>query len=179
MFLWVAKLALAGTTVCLVWSLLPSGPGRRSGAGSTVAAYLVLVLVALSGMMGQRLLASATGRAVDMTMRVAGPLDWGEPYLRDPIIFLAQACPVMVTAILGLLRGTEWGGRAAALSSAFLVSILSVVLFTGPLKEYVQSGSISAAMGRMSVVLALAVAPAVWAMVWLVRSASRGVGDAR
>ncbi len=172
-FLWVAKLALAGTTVCLVWSLLPQGPGRTTRQGLVVAVYLALVLLAFSKMMGQRLLASATGRAMDMTMREAGSLDWGEPFLRDPVIFLSLACPVMIAAILGISRGTAWGGRAASLSSAFIVSIVTVVLFTGPLKEYLQVGSVSPAMLGTSAIMVLAAAPAVWALFWLAGAAKR------
>ncbi|NPV81773.1 MAG: hypothetical protein HPY52_16190 [Firmicutes bacterium] len=75
-FLWIVKLALSGTAVCLVWNLLPSGPGRRARSGLVVAMYLTVVFLAFSGMMGQRLMASATGRAMDMTMQEAGSLDW-------------------------------------------------------------------------------------------------------
>lgn len=178
-FLWIVKLALSGTVVCLVWSLLPSGPDRRTRSGLVVAVYLAVVLLAFSGMMGQRLLASATGRAVDMTMQEAGSLDWGEPFLRDPIVFFSLACPVVVAAILGVWQGTHWGGRAASLSSVFIVSIVTVVLFTGPLKECLQTGAISPAMWSTSAVMVLAAAPAVWAVSWLAREGhetSNGAG---
>lgn len=172
-FLWTLKLALAGTTVALVWKLLPKGPARRSQAGLAIAGYFGLTLLIFGKMMGQRLLASALGRTMDMTMQGAGVLDWGEPFLRDPIIFFALACPVMLTAILGLYRGTEWGGRAASLSGVFIVSIVSLVLFTGPLKEYLQTGSISPAMRSMSAIMVLAAAISVWAVMWLARGERR------
>lgn len=169
-FLWTLKLALAGTSVGLVWNLLPSGSGRRSRAALATAGYLTLVLLAFAKLMGQRLLASALGRSMDMTMQGAGVLDWGEPFLRDPIIFFSLACPFIAAAILGLLRGREWGFRAASLSCAFIVSIVSLILFTGPLKEYLQAGSISAAMWQTSAIMVLAAAPGVWALVWLAGS---------
>lgn len=172
-FLWTVKLALSGVAVCLVWNLLPSVPGRRSRSGVAVVVYLMVAFLAFSGMMGQRLLASATGRTIDMTMQGAGVLDWGEPFLRDPIIFFALAGPVVIAAILGLWRGTDWGGRAASLSSAWIVSIVNVILFTGPLKEYLQAGSVSPAMWRMSAIMVLAAAPAVWSLTWLAKSDRR------
>lgn len=172
-FVWTIKLALSGTTVGLVWNLLPSGPGRPSRPGLAVTLYLILTVLAFSGMMGQRLLASATGRTLDMTMQGVGILDWGEPFLRDPIVFFSLACPVVIAAILGLWRGTDWGGRAASLSSAFIVSIVSVILFTGPLKEHLQTGSISPAMWRMSAIMVLAAAPAVGSLIWLAKGERR------
>lgn len=172
-FLWTIKLALAGTAVCLVWDFLPSGPGRPTRTGSAVTVYLAVGLVMMGAMMVQRLLASATGRTLDMTMQTSGVLDWGEPFLRDPIIFFSLASPVIVAAILGLWRGTDWGGRAASLASVFVVSIVSIVLFTGPLKEYLQTGSVSPAMWGMSVFMVLAAAPAAWSAVWLARSEDR------
>jgi len=172
-FLWTIKLALSGTAVCLVWDLLPSGPGHRSRPGLAVAVYLMVTFLAFSGMMGQRLLASATGRTMDMAMQRFGVLDWGEPFLRDPVVFFSLALPVVITAILGLWRGTDWGGRAASLSSAWIVSIVSVILFTGPLKEYLQTGSVSPAMWRMSAIMVLAAAPAVWSLLWLAKGERR------
>lgn len=169
-FVWILKLALAGTAVCLLWNLLPAGPGRVTRSSVVVSSYLILTLVAFTGMMGQRLLNSATGRAMDMTMQGTGALDWGEPFLRDPIIFFSLACPVVITAIIGLLRGTGWGGRAASLSASFVVSIVTVILFTGPLKEYLQAGAVSPAMWQMSLIMVLAAAPAVWALVWLTKT---------
>ena len=50
-----------------------------------VLAYLALTLILFSGLMGQRLWASANGRTVDMALQGAGSLDWGEPFLRDPL----------------------------------------------------------------------------------------------
>lgn len=150
-----------------MWNLLPSGSGCRAPSGFVVAVYLTVVPLAFSGMMGQRLLASATGRTMDMTMREAGSLDWGEPFLRDPIVFFSLACPVMLTAILGLWRGTDWEGGAASLSNAFIVSIVSIVLSTGPLKEYLQTGTVLPAMWGMSTIMVLAAPPAVWAVSWL------------
>ncbi|MBE3577026.1 MAG: hypothetical protein IMX00_04980 [Limnochordales bacterium] len=172
-FLWTVKLALAGTAVCLVWGLLPSGPGRPTRTGTAVTVYLAVILVVMGAMMARRLLASATGRTLDMAMQAAGALDWGEPYLRDPIVFLSLAAPVMVAAILGLGRGTDWGGRAASLASVFIVSIVTVILFTGPLKEYLQTGSVSPGMWGMSVFMLLVAAPATWSAVWLARSGAR------
>lgn len=168
-FVWVLKLALSGAAACLLWNLLPAGPRRVTRSGVAVSAYFILTLVAFTGMMGQRLLASATGRAMDMTMQAAGGLDWGEPFLRDPIVFFSLACPVVIAAIIGLLRGTDWGGRAASLSASFIVSIVTVVLFTGPLKEFLLAGSVSPAMWQMSFIMVLAAAPAVWALAWLTK----------
>ncbi len=166
-FIWVLKLALSGAALCLVWRHLPPGPGRRTRPGLVISAYLSTVLLLFAGLMGRRLLASASGRAVDMTMQGAGALDWGEPFLRDPIIFFAFICPVIITAILGLWQGAEWGGRAASLSTAFIVSIVTAALFTGPLKEYLQVGTVSAAMWTISGIMVLAAAPAVWGLLWL------------
>lgn len=172
-FLWTVKLALAGTAVCLVWGLLPSGPSRPTRTGTAVTVYLAVTFVIMGAMMGQRLLASATGRTLDMTMQTSGALDWGEPYLRDPIVFFFLAAPVMVAAILGLWRGTDWGGRAASLASVFIVSIVTIILFTGPLKEYLQTGSVSPGMWGMSVFMVLVAAPAAWSAAWLARSEGR------
>lgn len=166
-FLWTAKLALSGAATCLVWNHLPSRPDGSAKPRFAIAAYLALVLVAFSGMMGQRLLASATGRTVDMTMQGAGVLDWGEPFLRDPIIFFSLLCPVLVAAVVGLVRGTDWGSKAASLSSAWSVSMVGIVLFTGPFKEYLQKGAVSPAMWQMSVIMVVAAAPAVWSLIWL------------
>lgn len=168
-FVWVLKLALSGAAACLLWRHLPAGPGRPGKAGKAVSAYLALILLVFSKLMGERLLASATGRTMDMTMQAAGTLDWGEPFLRDPIIFFALACPVFVAAILGLWKGTEWGGRAASFSSAFIVSMVTVILFTGPIKEILRTGSVSPAMLGMSVVMGLTAVPAVFTMAWLAR----------
>ncbi|MGE5509587.1 MAG: hypothetical protein ACM3RP_14050 [Chitinophagales bacterium] len=172
-FLWTAKLALAGTTFCLVWNLLPAGPSRPGKGRWAVIAYLAFVLVMFGGMMGQRLLASATGRTVEMTMEGNRTVDWGNPVLRDPIVFFALACPVLIAAILGLIRRTPWGGRAAALSSAFGASMSAVVLFTGPLKEYLQTGAVSPAMFRMSAIILLAAVPAVLSLIWLAKGERR------
>lgn len=169
-FLWIAKLALAGTTVCLVWRLLPSGLGRRPRQRWGAAIYLVVAGLALSGMMWQRLLASAAGRTVEMTMQASGAVDWGEPVLRDAVVFFSLAFPVLITAVLGLVRGTDWGGRAAAAMNAFIVSIISIVLFTGPLKEALLSGSVSAPMWRLSIMMILAAAPAVYFLIRLGKS---------
>ncbi|NLG68835.1 MAG: hypothetical protein GX496_04580, partial [Firmicutes bacterium] len=131
---WIAKLALAATVSALVWASLPAGPGRPTRAGRWVSGYRLAATVPFAGMMLRRLLASATGASVDMAMQAAGPLDWGAPARRDPVLFLALVCPLVGAAVAGTWQGTEWGGRAAAMSSAFIVSIGSIVLFTGPLK---------------------------------------------
>lgn len=172
-FLWIVKLALAGTAICLVWGLLPSGTGRPSRPRLAVAAYLIVAALAMSAMMGKRLLASATGRMMEMTMRESGIVDWGEPILRDPVVFFSLALPVVIAAIFGLLRGTEWGGRATSLTSVFIVSIVSVILFTGPLKEVLLTGSVSPAMWGMSVFMTVVAAPAVWSLAWLLKSEHR------
>lgn len=172
-FFWIVKLALSGTTVCLAWSLLPSGPSRLLKQRFLVMGYLVIVLLVFSRLMGQRLLASASGRAVDMSMREIGALDWGEPFLRDPIVFFSLACPVTIAAILGLWRGADWGARAASLSSVWILSILTLILFTGPLKEFLQTGSISGPMLGMSAIMVIAAIPAVWSLIWLVTSRTR------
>lgn len=178
-FVWVLKLALSGAAVCLVWRLLPEGPGHRTKSGLAIAAYLTVVLLVFSKMMGQRLLASAMGRTLDMTMQAAGALDWGEPFLRDPIIFFSMACPIVITAILGLSKGTDWGGRAASLATSFVVSIVAVVLFTGPLKEFLQKGAVSPGMWAMSAVMVLAAAPAVWSLIWLCKNGHPSTKSAR
>jgi hypothetical protein len=172
-FLWLAKLALAGTTFCLLWNHLPAGPGRRTKAGLAVAAYLALILLVFGGLMGQRLLASATGQTVGMTMEGSAAVDWGNPVVRDPIVFFALMGPLLVAGIIGLWQGTDWGGRAATLSSAFGAGMTAIVLFTGPLMEFLKTGSVSPAMGKMSLVIFLAGAAAVGALVWLVKSGRR------
>lgn len=176
-FLWTAKVALAGTTFCLVWNLLPAGPGRRTKAGLAVIAYLALVLVVFGGLMGQRLLASATGRTMEMTMEGKAAVDWGNPILRDPIVFFALFGPLLIAGIIGLWQGTDWGGRTAALSGAFGASMSCIVLFTGPLMEFLKTGAVSPAMWKMSLIIFLAGAAAVWSLVWLVRSERRVVAD--
>jgi hypothetical protein len=169
-FFWTVKLALAGTAVCLVWEHLPAGTGRPARPRVAVGGYLLLVLLIFGKMMGQRLLASATGTTVSMTMEAgAAAVDWAEPMLRDPVIFFALATPVIIAGILGLWRGTDWGARAASLSSVFLVTIVSLILFTGPLKEYLQTGSVSPALWGISAMMTLAAVPAVLALVWLAK----------
>jgi hypothetical protein len=169
-FVWIAKLALSGIVMCLVWPLLPTGTGLTARSRRVIVAYLVLVVLVFSGLMGQRLWASAMGRAVDMTMQHGGAADWGDPVLRDPVVFLSLVVPVMVAGILGLARGTEWGGRAAAVSCAFAVSIVSVVIFTGPLKELLMTVRISPPMLGMSSIMLLVAAVAAWALVQMSRS---------
>ena len=169
-FVWIAKLALSGIVMCLVWPLLPTGAGLRVGSRKAITVYLALVVLVFSGLMGQRLLASASGRAVDMTMQQSGVVDWGDPVLRDPVVFFSVAAPVMVAGILGLMRGAEWGGKASAASCALVVSI---VLFTGPLKELLMTGRIGAPMLAMSGTMLLAAAPAAWSLVRLAEGESR------
>ncbi len=164
-FVWIAKLAISGLVMCLVWPLLPTGVGLSAGTRRVAVVYLAIVVVLFSGLMGQRLLASALGRAVDMTMQQGGEADWGDPVLRDPVIFLSIVLPVMLVGIFGLAKQADWGARAASASCAFAVSIVSVVLFTGPLKELLMTGSISGPMLGMSGVMLLTAAPAAWFLV--------------
>ncbi|HEY3314539.1 MAG TPA: hypothetical protein VGL40_04565 [Bacillota bacterium] len=168
-FLWIVKIALSGTVVCMVWDRLPGAAGRRRGARVAMAAYLTLVGLVFGKMMWQRLWASASGRAVDMTLRGTGTLDWGEPFLRDPIVFFALVMPIIIAATIGLWRGTDWGGKAASLSNLFSLAIISAILFTGPLKEFLQNGSVSAAMWGMSAIMIVAGLPAAWSAVWLAK----------
>ncbi|MGE5542613.1 MAG: hypothetical protein ACM3WT_06225 [Bacillota bacterium] len=168
-FLWVAKLALAGTTLCTVWPLLPPGRGLAGRSRWAVAGYLTLVAVAFLGMMGRRLLASATGRMMEMTMQESGAVDWGEPVLRDPVIFFSFVLPLLVAAVVGLPRGTAWGGRATSLACAFIVSIVTIILFTGLLKEALLTGGVTPAMWATSAFMALVAVPPAWFLTWFSR----------
>lgn len=171
-FAWVAKLALAGTSLVMLWPLLPGGAGvgapRRRGA---VVAYLVLVGVVLSMQMGQRLLASAMGRVMQMTGVTTGEVDWSNPMVRDAVVYFSLAFPMMVAAIAGLVRRAEWGWKAAVVLNVFIPYIVSLILFTGPLQEQLVKGSISGPMWAMSAMLTLVAAGAVAALIWLVRAA--------
>lgn len=165
-FLWIAKLALSGVTLCLVWPSLPAGPSLSRRSRWIVAAYLAIIAVMFSGMMGRRLLASASGRTLEMTMQEAGAVDWGEPVLRDPVIFFAFALPIFVAGIGGLPRIAEWGGRAAALSCAFVVSMVTIILFTGLVKEALLTGTVSPAMWATSVMMVVVAVPAALFLTW-------------
>lgn len=161
-FLWVAKLALSGAVMCLAWPMLPTGVRLPAKSRRGTAVYLALVVLVFSKMMGQRLIASASGRVVDMTMQQGGAVDWGDPILRDPVVFFSLVVPVMGAAVLGLLKGTEWGGRAGSASCALVVSIVSVALFTGPLKEFIMTRQVSPPVLMMSGIMLLAASPGAW-----------------
>lgn len=168
-FVWIAKLALSAVVLCLVSPMLPASTGLRRVQRLAIVAYLTLVVLAFSGMMGERLWASASGQPVDMTMQQFGSVDWGDPVLRDPVIFFSMVVPAMAAGIIGLLKKAEWGAKAAAASCTFTVSIVSVILFTGPLKELLMAGRISGPMLGMSGVMLLAAGPAAWFVTLLTR----------
>lgn len=178
-FLWTTKLALSGTCVAMLWSELPELPTGSSRRGRYLTAvYLILFGLLFAAQMGQRLLASATGRLVDMTMVEAGPIDWGNPVLRDAIVYFSMVVPFNVAAVAGLFSGARWGGRAAALVCGFLPVMASAVLFTGPLKEFLLQRTVSGPMWGMSITIVLAVIPAFIALSWLM-SESRTKGKSR
>lgn len=172
-FLWILKLALGGLSLCLVWGLLPLGSGGPSRARPAMAGYLAVIVLLFSALMGRRLLASAAGDVMEMSMQVTGPVDWAEPVVRDPVIFFAFAAPLFVTACLGLWRRAEWGARAATLASTFIVNMVIMVLMTGPVKELLQKGALSPGMLPISIVFILTAVPAVWALIWLTKGGGR------
>jgi len=171
-FVWIAKLALSAIVLCLVSPMLPAPTGLRRGPRLAMVAYLALVVLAFSGMMGERLWASASGHAVDMTMQQFGSVDWGDPVLRDPVVFFSMVVPAMAVGITGLLKKAAWGTKAAAASFTFTVSIVSVIMFTGPLKEFLMTGSVSAPMRGMSGVMLLAATPAAGFLTLLTRESA-------
>jgi|GEM_PF-2595224 len=178
-FLWVLKVALGGTTVALVWDLLPAGAGTKLKPRIAAAVYFLVVIVAFGKMMGQRLLASAHGYVMEMTMQAGGAaVDWAEPNLRDPVVFFAMACPMILAAVTGLWRGTAAGARAGALTSTFLINMVLMILATGPVRELLQHGSVSAGMVPMSVIFIVAAAPAAWLLLSLAKENPR-VGQSR
>lgn len=170
-FVWTAKLALTGTAVALVWYFLPalSSTAPRTPA-RFIATYLGIILLLFAFQMGQRLWGSATGRAIAMTMTESGKLDWGEPFLRDPIVFFALLVPFLIAAVIGLLFNAGFGGRAAVLTCAFIPGIVSAILFTGPLREYLETKTVSTPMWGMSVMLVIVALPAIASLLWLVRN---------
>lgn len=176
-FVWVAKLALGGLSVCLVWGHLPLGSLQSGKARSGMAWYLLVILVLFSFLMGKRLYASATGSVMEMSMQVTGPVNWAEPVVRDPIIFFAFAVPQFVTACLGLWRRQEWGARAASLACTFMVNMVIMILMTGPVKELMLMGSLSPGMLPISLVFIVTAAPAVWGLFGLTKGArEQGAG---
>lgn len=168
-FVWVAKFTLAALAIGLAWSLLPAGKGLSTRARWLFSIYMTAVAVIFTKLMGQRLLASATGRVVDMTMQQIGVVDWGEPILRDPIVFFSFALPLMIAAIIGCPQRTEWGSKAAAAMCAFITSMVAVILFTGPLMEALQTGRVSGPMLSMSAIFIAAVAPSIWFLIRLAK----------
>lgn len=166
-FVWIAKFTLAALTIGLTWPHLPAGRGLSGRTRSAIAVYLSVVMAIFSRLMGQRLVASATGRFVDMTMQQIGTVDWGESILRDPVVFFALVIPLALAAIVGGVRRTEWGGRAAAVTCAFVAGMVSVILFTGPLVKAVQTRTVPGPMLAMSTVMILVAVPAVWFLIRL------------
>jgi hypothetical protein len=166
-FVWIAKFTLAALTIGLTWSHLPTGRGLAGRTRSAIAIYLSIVTVIFSRLMGQRLVASATGQFVDMTMQQIGAVDWGESILRDPVVFFALVIPMALAAIVGGARRTEWGGRAVAVMCAFVAGMVSVILFTGPLVKAVQTRTVPGPMLIISTVMILAAAPAIWFLIRL------------
>jgi hypothetical protein len=172
-FFWSAKVSLSAVVVILAWNHLPSAEGSRPGPRRAIAGYLLLVAVIFSKMMAQRLLASADGFAVDMAMVRLGPVDWRDPSVRDPIIYFTLMIPMIITAVIGLWQGADWGAKAATLCSTFLVCIVALVIVTGPIKEILQNGSTSMAMISMSGIMLAAVLPAIASLIWLTRGEAR------
>lgn len=168
-FLWIAKMTLGGLSLCLVWNHLPLGAAQPSKAPGRIIGYLSVILMLFGALMGMRLWAAAQGDAMEMSMQVRGPVDWAEPFVADPIIFFAFAVPLFVTGILGLWRRAEWGARAATLACTFIVNMVIMVLMTGPVKELLQMGKLSAGMLPISLVFIATALPAVFALVWLTR----------
>jgi branched-subunit amino acid ABC-type transport system permease component len=78
-----------------------------------------------------------------------------------------------LVAVLGLLRGTGWGSRAAALMNTFLVNIVSIVLFTGPLKEFLFQGSVTGPTWKMTAILVLAAIPPVYFLIRLAKTGAQ------
>ncbi len=168
-FLWIVKLALGGLSLILVWSHLPLGSDRSPKGRTGMLSYLSLIFLLLGALMVKRLLASAAGQVMEMSMQIRGPVDWAEPVVRDPVIFLAFVGPLCLTAILGLWRRMDWGARAASLSATFIVNMVIMILMTGPVKELLQMGSLSAGMLPISLLFIAVALPAVWALLRLTR----------
>jgi hypothetical protein len=161
---WTLKMALAGISLLLAWDWLPLGQGRTVRANRALAGYLAVIVLLFSALMGRRLVASAFGEAMEMSMQVRGAVDWAEPFVRDPILFLAFAAPLFITACLGLWQGADWGARAATLCATFMVNMVIMILMTGPVKELLQMGALSPGMLPISIVFVVTAAPAVWAL---------------
>lgn len=168
-FLWTAKLVLGGLSLIQVWNLLPLGGSHAAKARGWMAGYLGLIVVLFSALMGRRLWASAYGEAMEMSMQVRGPVDWAEPFVRDPVIFFAFAVPLFAAACLGLMRRADWGARSATLASTFMVNMVVMILMTGPVRELLQLGHLSPGMLPISLVFITTAAPAVWALLWLTK----------
>lgn len=168
-FLYTAKLALGGLCLCLVWGQLPLGSRLPGRARSAMAWYLGVLILLFGALMGMRLWASAMGNTMEMTMQVTGPVDWGEPVVRDPIIFFAFAAPLFLSACLGLWQRAGWGARAATLANTFMVNMVIMILMTGPVKELLRTGVFSPGMLPMSILFMVTAAPAVWALVRLTK----------
>lgn len=171
-FPWTLTLALGGLSLCLVWELLPQGTGATRKQRLGTAGYLGAILLLFGVLMGQRLLASANGNVMEMTMQVTGQVDWAEPVVRDPIIFFAFAGTLFVTACAGLIGATGAGARAATLASTFMVNMVIMILMTGPVKELLMTGALSPGMLPISMVFIVTAAPAVWALLWVTKGGS-------
>ncbi|MFZ5814441.1 MAG: hypothetical protein ACOY93_03970 [Bacillota bacterium] len=168
-FLWILKLSLGGLSVILTWGLLPLGSPGPSRSRWVLTGYFTVMVALFSALMAARLWASAHGQAMEMTMQVRGPVDWAEPFVRDPIIFLVFAAPLFIAAALGLWLRAGWGARATALASTFIVNMVIMILMTGPVRELLQLGSLSPGMLPISLLFGLFAAPAVRALFWLTR----------
>lgn len=169
-FPWTLTLALGGLSLCMVWELLPQGSVATRKQRLGTAGYLGAILLLFGVLMGQRLLASANGNVMEMSMQVTGTVDWAEPVVRDPIIFFAFAATLFVTACAGLVRGTVAGARAATLASTFMVNMVIMILMTGPVKELLSTGALSPGMLPISLVFIITAVPAVWALLWVTKS---------
>ncbi len=169
-FLWVAKLTLGGATVALLWPTLTPATEDRPRAGRLlIATYLALAGAAIGAPMARRLLASAHGLAVGMTGASSGVVDWADITVRDPIIFFALVLPFLVSAVIGLVGDTRWGRNSAALCLVFIPTMVSLILFTGPVPEYLLHGAIPGSALGMSLMMALMAVLAVISLVWLFR----------
>lgn len=165
-FLWTAKLAISTPILLLAWQLLPAKPSVSRKFGYVMVGYMAIIGIAFGKLMIDRLFASARGEMVNMAMVGVAKADWADPALRDPIIFFVTILPLLIAAISGIIRKTDDGTKYTTLIATFIIGIVSVILFTGPLKELLVSGVVSQSMMGMSVFMALFTVPSIY---WLIK----------